>query len=402
MASKISLSVVPKNDSYDEEKTRIMELPKELLTDIICRLPISSLYNMKPLLLHNKEFHSIISDPKFPQFYQTYDNIHPCSFIAYTSSLYDTRMSLIEYDSNRNDFIITRLNMEFVPAFSRKDMMMLQRIEVLASCNGLFLVRLWRYDEHYYYNARAETFMFLVDPINRRYLTIPQIIELSTTRSLERYAFGYVPKIGKYKVVRFLEKSYEILTINNNNKFECTNWRKRIITHDHPLYREYTENDTIHKFKNPVVWEGSLYCLVDRDTKILKLDMEKEELELVFTPSVMLESSFYVGSLGVLGESLYIAINRFGDENVEVWMMEESWRKAFVIGESQCNKFDYPFKIIRVYDDGKILIYSSNSRKLYLLDPKDERSEEKSIEIQGMGFMDDIKFVPSFLPLKHV
>lgn len=57
--------------------------------------------------------------------------------------------------------------------------------------------------------------------------------------------------------------------------------------------------------------------------------------------------------------------------------------------------------MIRVLENGKLLIFSPNARKLYVYDPKEDMSEEKDIGIPGMNFMTFLQVVHSFLSLKH-
>lgn len=113
-----------------------MELPNDILTEIMSRLPVSTLYKIfkDQSSLRNKELYDIISDENFPHLKLTIMFTHICNFLAY----YNTKAFLIEYDLKTNKIYSTKLNMNFV----RKTKAKLISTSITASCNGWLLISL--------------------------------------------------------------------------------------------------------------------------------------------------------------------------------------------------------------------------------------------------------------------
>ncbi|XP_021851796.2 putative F-box protein At3g16210 [Spinacia oleracea] len=420
--SQISLSIAPTNKSTSEivrrrknakfekvdKQKSYTDLPTVLLTEIVCRLSASSLYKILkiPSSLRNKEFHSIISDPRFPELFKSYDNntsnVHPCSLVAYNQ---DANMFLIEFDSDRN-FVLTQLNTDFISKVMRKKFVSpYLDYKVLGSCNGCLLVSLGYHIRHHRGTLSTCESIALVNPLTHRYVRIPRP---SISSKSNRYAFDYVPNIGKYKVMRFCDDDYESFTVSES-KWSKPQW----VRNRKPNYSTYIKNQIFEGGIEPVVFKGSSYWVVDEMSNILKLDMDKEEFELIPTPWSVYKTLFCDAVLSVLNDSLCMVFVL--SEVFDIWVMnhnninnqvKEPWTKFMTIPDPSFS-IQTSFEIIRVFDNGNIVILAPDKKKpeqkkVYVYDTKQKKMiQEKVIQIQGMGILSVRKVEPSFLSITH-
>lgn len=200
-------------------------------------------------------------------------------------------------------------------------------------------------------------------------------------------------------MVRFSNKHYDILTLDDTSHLH---WR-RTPSSDNLLYEEYKKEILDHS-QDLVVVKGSIFCLIEQHTTILKFDFDTEEFSLISTPYNTYDSGYCGGSLGVLGESLYMGtITWSGAFVIRVMNEENCWTKLTTLHDFNLSD---SFELIRVFNNGNILMLSHKDKELHMYNYEGEKNEETTLQIQELDessieFMGVMKVVPSFLSLKH-
>lgn len=122
------------------------------------------------------------------------------------------------------------------------------------------------------------------------------------------------------------------------------------------------------------------------------------------TKPLRIPATYCGGSLGVLGESLYMGTTTWSGAFVIRVMNEENcWTKLTTIQDFNLSE---SFEVIRVFNNGNILMLSHKDKKLYMYTFEGQKNGEITLKIQGLDessiqFIGVIKVVPSFLSLKH-
>lgn len=312
--------------SKEEEKYKtssLMQLPQHIIMEILCRLPILSLF---PCTLVCKAWKDIIlNNPIFAKMQLN----HALEKQNRTPGLMFFLRNLAEKDVDANLYFVQR------DVGHRKLMVMKAQFNglnrcfrILGSCNGLICI------SAYAIGGPA----YVSNPITGECFMLPS--KESTYANLS--GFGFDSSNNEYKLVRMVSK-YPMQRIRDDDT-----WKAEIYTLGTNDWRElevgnalisYAEDTLFQEFSNVLV-NGSLHWQSDvsrRPLRIISLDMGHEQFGLVRAPEIcsldVMQLMAWKGRLTVLQK----ASHRNGLSYVVIWVMnkynvKESWTKQVKFG----------------------------------------------------------------------
>ncbi|XP_071691846.1 F-box protein At3g07870-like [Rutidosis leptorrhynchoides] len=290
-------------------------LPRDVLLDILTRLPISSLIQFRFVC---KSCDVLSRDPELPRMH------HPVAARADPILIfhcdYPIRNQLYFVDHG-GDKIVRKISTPFCGS--------MPEFNVVGSCNGLLCLSDSLFGEPVY----------LFNPFTRNHLELPKPRQFQDQEVI--FGFGFHPVTNEYKVVRIVyyrtprrlirnHRSYprsevHVLTIsepNSNNVWRCIG--KVPYQLDRQAKEAVVVNGRLHWVSRP----GRLGGLPGRT--IVSFDLEDEKFKLVSKP--VNRSNYH---LAVIDGCLAVAVS-CGYGKMEIWVMKEynvkeSWTKLFDI-----------------------------------------------------------------------
>ena len=330
-------------------------LPRELIVDILSRLPVKYLCRFKCV---SKPWRTLISHPDFVK-----THLHRAQFkrliLAFGNSLY----SIDHETSFENDVVAVAL--DYFPLDQNNQL----AIAIIGSCNGLLCLR-----------SQPNTF-FVFNPATHESARIPDApTPDGFDHAILAYGFGYAPSIDDYKLVKAVNAPLVAVF-----SLKTSTWK--LVEGFH--YEKPTE-----------VWEGSLPCgthlngalhwVFKRrgggECVIAAFDLETDTFREMPVPAVSV-SGFSTGSLK---GCLCLMDLVFGLRRRDIWVMKEygvgnSWTKILVV--DPC----YEVKPLCLWKKSKILMTidrneneNENGNELVLCNPKDGTC--KNFEVVDIPF----------------
>ncbi|WCJ37458.1 F-box and associated interaction domains-containing protein [Euphorbia peplus] len=294
-----------------QQKTRILNLPFEIIHDILSRLPISSLVQFKYV---SRASRSLAQDPNLVKLYfsSTKEN-NPCLIFHCD---FPIRNQLYFVDFAATNKKVKRINLPFWPE--------MPEFHLVGSCNGLLCL------SDSLYNAA----IYIYNPFNTNYLELPK-----SPNFLDQYVvFGFGFHLQNYKVVKIIyyrngrtgaqrlvypQSEVQILTLGTSQ------WRSLGKISYQLLHRpsEALVNGKLHWVSRPQRNNVS--------PRIISLDLGHERFQEVPKPDrgSLSRCNFHLLVLkGWLSAGVYCNYRR-----VEIWVMKEhnvkeSWGKLYSIG----------------------------------------------------------------------
>ncbi|KNA12713.1 hypothetical protein SOVF_123420 [Spinacia oleracea] len=379
-----------------DDDGRVVELPTELVREVVSWLPASTLLRCSRSLA---SLNRMILDPHFVNLFQSRNSTLCTTILGFCC---DKVGFLLEYHHNDNDkkhsVFAHELDMD-PPCFSQDNntnSTALNVHEAVNSCNGWVLIRSkYSVDE---FDVLYTDSLHLVNPVIRRCFTIPCETGLwFDDNHKPEYVLGYGPKTGRYKLVRIVNRVFDVFDVALDGNNSENSWR-RINDFD------YNQYDLVG---DPVMLNGGMHWLLAKVKSILRFDIDKEKFDLLPTP--LFTKHMCIDSLYVMGGLLYIgAYNyKFMDFSLGlvIWVMKEdssTWSCVSVIRDF-CH-FEH-LEIVQVFDGGKKMLMMSHSKKnLQLYDR--ETGERTTLIMRGINpkmrkRMTFLRFDPSFLSLNN-
>ncbi|KAF3433265.1 hypothetical protein FNV43_RR24367 [Rhamnella rubrinervis] len=289
-----------------------MELPEDIIVDILRRLPVKSVGRFRCV---SKTWRSLISDPNFVRTHLS-RHIQPhlslgtaCRIIL--SRYADTLLSLRPHEDDDGFAEAVELDFHLVRHLP---------YYVKGHCDGILCLVI---------NDGAKGLLVVYNPSIREYRRLPPPRNFRSTR--EVFGIGYDSSIGDYKIVR-VPSMYcrvkcpgyiprvEILTLKSNS------WRT-LPDHDTPPY--FVE----HIFQATNVNGGLYWLCEDRDASkcvILRFDLVEEKFKVV--PPGPDDFNWSITWLGSLRDSLCV-IHSQRMSHVHIWSTkdDETWTKLITI-----------------------------------------------------------------------
>jgi F-box interacting protein len=293
-------------DSLAEETTltspplKLPTLPFDLLPEILCRLPVKLLVQLRCLC---KFFNSLISDPKFAKKHlQLSTKRH---HLMLTNAAADDE--LVMYDSPIPSIlspstVFTQTQLYLPSTLPNNE---LYNKKVLCCCDGMFCGEL-NLGSYFLWNPSIAKFK-LLPPLENPGQQVPFTI-----------SFGYDHSIDNYKVVA-VSHEFEVCVYTLGTDY----WRE---IEEMPYYDRHSSGIFACGTVNWISSTGGCWDV------IISLDLEEESYQELYPPDFGDENDSW--ELGVLRDCLCVFAS--SDEYWDVWIMkeygnEESWTNLYTI-----------------------------------------------------------------------
>ncbi|XP_028788272.1 F-box/kelch-repeat protein At3g06240-like [Neltuma alba] len=371
-------------------------LPEDLMTEIMARLPVKSLLRFKCVA---KSWHALITDPSFinKHLEQSYTiSKNRCFKLMFQSNPYTPPS--ISMLSNREE---PRLVQDFELPFSEKDLN-LRWISVCGQCDGIFSLRLYLYRSSRS-NDDEQRRLILWNPATKEVKVVPASQHQSKIKGAfdAVFGFGFDPITKDYKIVGFpnrpQEEQEQSAAVEVYN-LSMNSWRTIDVVA--PSFEFFSSS-----YMNRSYLNGAHHWLANDDYNIDKLivsfEYSKEVFGIIELPPEANLSRFS-NVLSIVDGSLAIFANYFSyalnEHHVEIWVMNEygiesSWTKKFKIGSLTAIE-----NILGFWGDNEILVECAG--KLILYNPWNQQGRKFQIHFgTTMSLMMMVDYVESLLPL---
>lgn len=302
-----------------KESSTMESLPREIALDILSRLPITSLIQVKWVC---RSWRSLAQDPLLATMHFSRMNDYDPGLVLHCDLPLQNHLYYLHLSSP--DIVITRLRVPMISEFA-----------VVGSCNGLLC--LW----HSLFKDKC----YIYNPFTRDFKELP-VPEQFPTQTRVTLGFGFHPGTKEYKVVRIVyyrnedevsnfqvrryslpESEVQVLTLGNG----MSTWRSKGRTSYQLLGS--------HPYQSQVLLNGRLHWLTCRHRhqsrrQLVSFDLADEQFQEVPTPNHGIFGRYF-SHLAILRGCL-AAITQ-GFRQLNIWVMKEygvkeSWVKEFSIG----------------------------------------------------------------------
>ncbi|KAF5746138.1 putative F-box and associated interaction domains-containing protein [Tripterygium wilfordii] len=361
----------------------IESLPREIIMDILSRLPAISLYQIKFV---SRSWKNLAQDPLLVLMHNSYMTQRNPSLILHSDCLVQNQIYYL--DLNEEDKMVKTIHVPPLPDF-----------DLVGSCNGLLCLC---------DTQRCDT-IYILNPFTRHHTELP-VSEGMISHHYERalLGFGFNPTSNEYKVVkvanypipqrpghptRFTTDAYaEVFTIGSHAWRSLGSLPYRFLR----VQSQTLVNGRLHWFTWQTREEGL-------DRKLLSFDVDSERFQEVPKPNCgrFGKSESYLMVLkGCLSAAVY---QNYSYWNFDIWIMRdynvnESWIKEFsingyylpgvlAVSDDQSFRTSSFFRrrqyirVLCVLKNGEVL-FEYKCRALVSYDPKTE--EFKEFKYQGM------------------
>ncbi|KAL4555377.1 hypothetical protein LXL04_037995 [Taraxacum kok-saghyz] len=352
---KKKLKLLDDDDRIHGEGFGLATLPRDVLLDILTRLPISSLIQFR---LVCRSWNLLSIDPELSRLHHAAVAKDDPTLLFHCDYPIRNQLSFVELssggasdddddDDDDDDKIVRKISTPFCSS--------MPEFNVVGSCNGLLCLSDSLFGEPVY----------VFNPFSRDYLELPKSKQFQEQEVM--FGFGFHPITNEYKVVKIVyyrnwqgkrraipksrnypKSEVQILTISNQtNKNQ---WRS-LGKVPYQLDRQATEvpvvNGRIHWLSRP----GRIAGVLGR--AIISFDLKDEQFKVVAKPTHVTVNRSNI-HLAVIKECLAAVIS-CGYGKLEIWIMKEydsneSWVKEFVIHGVYPTKLpthDYHYRIGR-------------------------------------------------------
>ncbi|CAM8908728.1 unnamed protein product [Rhodiola kirilowii] len=336
-------------------------LPKDIILDILSRLPVRSLIRFRCVC---KSWAALTLNPNF---ITKHHNRATEQLIVHTKRSFDSKhhavTMILRTNKKRNDGI----DMELPPPCDTNN----NYVRLVGSCNGLVCISM----------CSTGSIVLLWNPATREFRNLPvrQVLVPNGRRIHAMFiSFGFEPKTSDYKIVRFLSyKKYdsnvprvgvvEVYSKVNDMWKEVTNPGLKCVVN------EYSPSAFV---SGVIHWLGTRLDKgknrVDGKDVIVCFDLGRE----VFGDMLLPESSVYADEYGwqisVVRDSLSLLafpICRGNmSKSIDVWVMKEYGVAESWIKQSSIRLFSGVSRPVGCFKNGE-LILQNNKDKLFLYNP---------------------------------
>ncbi|KAL5581728.1 hypothetical protein UlMin_014170 [Ulmus minor] len=367
----------------DQLSNGMENLPREIVFDILSKLPISSLVQFKYVC---RSWRFLAQDPHLVEFYNTRSvENNPC-LIFHCDFPIRNQLYFVDFDANNNEKeVVKKIQTPFCASMPEFD--------VVGSCNGLLCL-----SDSLYNDA-----LYVYNPFNRDYRELPKTVQYPNQETV--FGFGFHPGTKEYKVVKIIYYRKGNRGYKNRFRFSSPLSEVLVFTLGSSTWRSLGRVAYyLHQWPAQVLVHGRLHWVTwprrhRTGRNLISFDLADEQFREVPKPDVGLRRCDY--HIGVISGCLCAAFY-FSYGKLEIWVMKEyevkeSWVKAFTIGSHMpkavkqdanqsfnISKIAVKGRLVRilcVLSSGEILLEYKN-RALVVYDPK--TGKFKDLVFQGM------------------
>ncbi|KAI9194664.1 hypothetical protein LWI28_008048 [Acer negundo] len=279
-------------------------LPRDVAVDILSRLPVSSLVQIKCVC---KSWRVLAEETRLPSIHHARaTSRNPCLILNSACQI-----------KNKLQFICSDQNSSKVRSLDTA----MSEYQVVGSCNGLLCI-----SNSYYYDP-----IVICNPIIGDYIKLPK----STQFPMQEVAlgFGCLPTSMQYKVVRFVfyiksevRSHAEILTLGTDHT-----WRNIGAV---PGRLELKPSQAL--VNGALHWVTLFFQYTPGPRlRVISFDLAEEKFRWIELPSFDCFSASNCHLVAL--EGCLSAVHHLGDKGIDIWVMkeydvEESWIKKYTIG----------------------------------------------------------------------
>ncbi|XP_055805753.1 F-box protein At3g07870-like [Solanum dulcamara] len=356
--------------------TMIMDLSRDIMSEILSRLLIKSIFRCKTVC--KLWYNLLTSDPLFLNMY------HKRSSSKFPSLLLSINLSVrLLVELKADDSHPLKRAIVLSPRFHLPS----PNLRLIGSCNGFMcLLNGWRYD--------LDHSIYISNPLLGEYFEV-KLLEWEKRIQRVAYAFCFSEASGQYKVLRSVVRKFDGPQVSELNVYTLGVDEKWRYVGQAPVpLRESFSNANVN---GVVHW---MNCR--KNDSIYSFNSWTEEVKSFLAPRC-LEISSHLLTLVELRNCLCLC-NSNHSEYVDIWWMKEygiaeSWTKDRILKDSiqpdiRCDRF-IP---ISTWKDGEILMRRDKGTHVVSYNPK----ENKFDKVRVYGGFSATSYMPSFYSLKTV
>ncbi|KAK9287332.1 hypothetical protein L1049_015747 [Liquidambar formosana] len=376
---------------------RILELPEHIVFDILTRLPVKSVFACRCVC---KTLRDLLLDPHFAKLHLTRA---PTALILHQRLSWSIHLYLPDVANDTLSWYSSSSYSDHhrdrcYDALPKQDVYFLMpdcKAALINSCNGFLCL---------YNSSRRHPVYCLCNPVLGEYVALPPPPPSTVDHTyLDYSAFGFSPKTGQYKIIRFVLSLagavfVEVHTLGSES------WRNvgEAPPPRHPKSFDPFVNGALHWITTTGGTTSGLIC-------ICSFDVEDERIRQIPPPAHFdFDYAGKVGwiNVGVLGGCLCLCYV-FDGVSFEVWVMKdygvkESWSKKFVIEiQSYCGlQLGEVHRPIGFLENGDMWMICHSDPLVLLVSYRPGTRSFK--EICGIkSSIEAIPHIPSFASLKN-
>ncbi|KAH7544132.1 hypothetical protein ACOSP7_030798 [Xanthoceras sorbifolium] len=291
-------------------------LPREIILDILSRLPVTSLLYFK---LVCKAWNNLVQDPLLvSMIFSRATGNDPCLILhcdyPIRNQLYSLELSALSKDDQR----VNKIRVPVLPEF-----------EVVGSCKGLLCLC----------DSTAKDILYVYNPFTRDYIELPKSTELLHQNPV--FGFGFNQTAKKYMVVKAVYSKCPPRPRTCGSGLLLFQAEVQILTLGSPAWRNLRKiHFLLHQGLSQVLVYGRIHWRswsrgFHSGCSIISFDLEEERFREVPMPACggLNRPYFHLVDLGgCLSAVVYGSPGQY-----EIWVMKEydvkeSWIKEFSIG----------------------------------------------------------------------
>ncbi|KEH32810.1 F-box protein interaction domain protein [Medicago truncatula] len=353
------------------DRAPLPTLPFDLVAEILCRLPVKLLVQLRCLC---KSFNTLISDPKFAKKHLQMSTKRNRLMLRSTNNL----GKLFLYDSPiQSIFSTSRVKQTQLNYPNR----LMNSHSCAYSCDGIVCIA----------KTNFNSCAVLWNPSIQKFKILPPLETSPNRRAyISLYSFGYDHFIRNYKTV--------VISFVTDNSFRAGKYEVRVLALGTDSWRRIQDFPYLNTSSKPGVFMSSTVNWLTHDNLrilIVSLDLENESYQNLWTPVLPRTRIANNHDLGVLKDCLCIFANC--DMFWDVWVMKEygntdSWTKLYHVPYMRYRGLWINTKILYVTEDDQLLmkvheLVSSSKVKLVVYNSKS--GTLKFPKIQNIDYLMD-------------
>ncbi|RDY03407.1 F-box protein CPR30, partial [Mucuna pruriens] len=353
-------------------------LPRELVSNILSRLPAKDLLNCKRVC---KSWFDLLTDPQFvTNYYVVHNNLqsqekHLLVIRRPFLSNLQTSISVLSWNVNDPK---KHVSSDVLNPPSEYNSEHKYWAEILGPCNGIYFLE---------GNPNA-----MINPSLRQFKALPESHLSGThgTYSLSDYAgFGFDSKTNDYKVVvirdLWLKKTderqpghwtAELYSLNSNS------WRK--FDAALPLPIDIWGSSRVYTYANNCCHWWGFVEESGREDVVLAFDMVNESFRKIKVPRIRYSSEEEFATLAPFNESATIGVIvypvRGKEKSFDVWIMKDYWDEGSWVKQYTVEPIEAIYKLVGFYGSNQFL-WSNCNDGLVWYDNEPESEQRKDLQV---------------------